>query len=370
MFTYESLLQRQTNIVTDLRGEVENLMRLMDVKTSERGDSVVFVGRLLTSADKAFETLRDRFRKLGYTLLLRHENGEDLVIAQKGVSIFSRSNPLINLALLLVTLLTTTLAGATFANVNVLPALQLALDGNFASLFSAMAAGAPFATTLLLILGVHEMGHYVAGKLHGAAVTLPYFIPMPFGLGTLGAFIQLKSPVEDRKALFDIGLAGPVAGFIVALPLMIIGLMASTIVPATSGQTIGYSILVDWLAKVFTPHAAGYSIQLNPIAIAAWFGILITGFNLLPMGQLDGGHVAYAVLGKAARPLAYLTFAVMLVMGFTVWSGWFTWAFLALLMGLAHNGPLNDITPLDPVRKMIGILTFVWFILIITPKPF
>lgn len=370
MFTYESLLQRQFNIVTDLRGEVENLMRLMDIKTSERGDSVVFVGRLLTSADKAFDTLRDRFRKLGYTLFLRHENGEDLVIAQKGVSIFSRSNPLINLGLLLVTIFTTTLAGASFANVNILRALQLTLRGNYASLEQALIAGAPFALTLLLILGVHEMGHYVAGRLHGAAVTLPYFIPMPFGLGTLGAFIQLKSPVESRKALFDLGLSGPVAGFVVALPLLIIGLLSSQVVPAASGAVMGNSILVNFLAQLILPHAAGYAVQLSPVAVAAWFGILITGFNLLPMGQLDGGHVAYAVLGKAARPLAYLTFGVMIVLGFTVWSGWLVWALFALFTGLNHAEPLNDITPLDPVRKTIGFLSLLWFILIITPKPF
>lgn len=371
MFTYESLVQRQFNIVTDLRGEVENLMRLIDIKTSDRGDSVVFVGRLLTSADQAFDTLRERFRKLGYTLFMRHENGQDLVIAQRGVSIFSRSNPLINAGLLLVTILTTSLAGATFANVNIMRALQLALRGSYASLGEALVAGAPFALTLLLILGVHEMGHYVAGRLHGAAVTLPYFIPMPFGLGTLGAFIQLKSPVESRKALFDLGLSGPVAGFVVALPLMIIGLMASHIVPAAAGATLmGNSILVNALTQFILPHAAGYAVQLSPIAVAAWFGILITGFNLLPMGQLDGGHVAYAVLGKAARPLAYLTFGVMILLGFTVWSGWFVWAFFALLTGLNHAEPLNDITPLDPLRKAIGFLSLLWFILIITPKPF
>jgi membrane-associated protease RseP (regulator of RpoE activity) len=370
MFTYESLLQRQFNIVATLRAEVETLMRLMDIQASERGDSVVFVGRLLTNPDNAFSILRDRFRQLGYTLFLRHENGEDLVVAQRGVSVFSRSNPLIHAGLLLTTILTTTLAGAGFAGVDAWRAIQLATGGNMAPLIAALSAGAPFAITLLLILGVHEMGHYVAARLHNVAVTLPYFIPVPFGLGTFGAFIQLKSPVENRKALFDVGLAGPVAGFVVAVPLMIIGLLASTVVPASGGQTLGLSILVNWLVNFIQPHAAGYAVALHPIAIAAWFGILVTGFNLLPMGQLDGGHIAYAVLGKAARPIALLTFATLVIMGFTLWSGWLTWAVLALLTGLRNAEPLNDITPLDPVRRFIGALTLIWFILIITPQPF
>ncbi|HKZ68448.1 MAG TPA: site-2 protease family protein [Anaerolineales bacterium] len=371
MFTYESLLQRQFNIVTALRAEVESLMRLGDVRASQRGDSVVFIGRLLTTADDAYHVLRERFRRLGYTPFLRRENGEDYVVAQRGVSIFSASNPLINFLLLLATVITTTFAGAGFARVDAWGALQAAITvGDFTGLFTALAAGAPFALTLLLILGVHEMGHYIAGRIHGVNVTLPYFIPVPFGLGTFGAFIQLKSPVENRRALFDVGLAGPVAGFLVAVPLMIFGLLASNIVPAVGGERLGVSILVEWLVNVVRPHPEGYALALNPIAIAAWFGMLVTGFNLLPMGQLDGGHVAYAVLGKAARPLAYLTFGALILMGFTLWSGWWTWALFTLFTGLRHAEPLNDITPLDPVRKFIGVLTLIWFLLIITPKPF
>jgi membrane-associated protease RseP (regulator of RpoE activity) len=372
MFTYESLLQRQLNIVAALRAEIEGLMRLEDVKASDRGDSIVFVGRLLTTDEDAYHIVRDRFRRLGYTAFLRRENGEDVIVAQRGVSKLTRSNPLINLALLLATIATTTFAGAGFAQVNIARALQLTITaGQWGGLLEALAAGAPFAITLLLILGVHEMGHYIAARIHGVSVTLPYFIPFPFGLGTFGAFIQLKSPVENRKALFDVGLAGPVAGFVVAVPLLIVGLLASGVVPSVSeAGRLGTSVLVRWLLDFVHPHGPGYAVALHPIAIAAWFGMLVTGFNLLPMGQLDGGHVAYAVLGKFARPLAYLAFGALILMGFTVWSGWWTWAFLAMLTGLRHAQPLNDITPLDPVRKFVGALTLLWFLLIITPKPF
>ncbi|MBI3242179.1 MAG: site-2 protease family protein [Chloroflexi bacterium] len=372
MFTYESLVQRQFDVVAALRAEIEGLMRLGDIQASDRGESVVFVGRLQTNAEDTYRLARDRFRKLGYTAILRHENGEDIIVAQKGVSIFTPSNPIINVLLLLATIITTTFAGAGFAGVNIVPAFQAAMStGQFGPLLSALGAGASFSATLLLILGVHEMGHYIAARLHNVHVTLPYFIPVPFGLGTFGAFIQLKSPVESRKSLFDVGLAGPVAGFIVALPLMIVGLMASEVVPAVGvGGRLGQSILLSWLLNLIQPHAAGYAVALNPVAIAAWFGMLVTGFNLLPMGQLDGGHVAYAVLGKAARPLAYLTFAGLILAGFRLWSGWWTWAFLAFITGLRHAEPLNDITPLDPARKFVGLLTLIWFFLIITPRPF
>ncbi|MBI2976068.1 MAG: site-2 protease family protein [Chloroflexi bacterium] len=371
MYSYESLLQRQFNVVSALRAEVEGLMRLGDIKASEGGESVVFVGRLLTTADETYRLVRDRFRALGYTAILRSENGADMIVAQKGVSIFTRSNPLINVVLLLATIISTTLVGAGFTQVNLVAALRAALvAGQWGALISALAAGASFSATLLAILGVHEMGHYITARIHNVNVTLPYFIPVPFGLGTLGAFIQLKSPVENRKALFDVGLSGPVAGFVVAVPLMIIGLLASHVVPAVGGQRLGLSIFVNWLVNLIQPHAAAYAVALHPIAIAAWFGILVTGINLLPMGQLDGGHVAYAVLGKYARPLAFAVFGLMVWLGFTVWSGWWTWAFFALITGLRHAEPLNDITPLDPARKFVGLLTLVWFLLIVTPKPF
>jgi len=371
MFTYETFQQQQMDLIARLRAEVQGLFAVSDIRSSARGDSVLFVGQLQSDAESVYGALRERFRRLGYTPLLRREGGTDIVVAQRGLSPGARFNPLINLGLLAATLATTIFAGAGFAGVNPLPGLRLALNtGNWSGLAAALAAGIPFAFTLLFILGVHEMGHYVAARIHGVQVTLPYFIPVPFGLGTFGAFIQLKSPVENRKALFDVGLAGPLAGFVVALPLMVAGLLQSEIVPRAAGGTLGASLLIRGLVDVVIPHAANQAVALSPMAIAAWFGLLVTAFNLLPMGQLDGGHIAYAVLGKAARPLAYATFGLMLVLGMTAWSGWYTWAFFALLTGLAHAEPLNDITPLDGARKFLGALTLALFLLLITPRPF
>jgi membrane-associated protease RseP (regulator of RpoE activity) len=373
MFAYEQFYQQQLDVIGRLRQAVEGLFRVADIRTSTRGDAVMFVGQLRQDAEASYGPLRERFRALGYTPLLRREGNSDIVVAQRGIVGAARFNPLVNVFLLAATILTTLFAGASFAGVNVFAAVRaVTATGDVSRLSSAFIAGAPFALTLLFILGVHEMGHYLAARIHGLQVTLPYFIPFPFGLlGTLGAFIQLKSPVENRKALFDVGLAGPLAGFVVAIPLMVVGLLQSEIVSRTaSAGYLGSSILLRWLVDTLLPHAANQAVALSPIAIAAWFGLLVTGFNLLPLGQLDGGHIAYAALGKAARPLGIAAFVGLIVLGFTVWSGWMTWAFLALITGLGHAEPLNDITPLDGARKFLGLMTVVMFISIITLKPF
>ncbi len=371
VFTYETRYQQQVDLVGRLRQAVEGLFTVADVRTAERGDAIIFIGRLAGEAENVYGTLRERFKSLGYTPVLRRDGQSDIVVAQRGVVGAMRQNVLINVVLLLATLITTLIVGAGFADVNVGPALRAAFNGNLARLWPVFVAGFPFAATLLGILGVHEMGHYVAARLHGVQVTLPYFIPVPFGLGTFGAFIQLKSPVENRKALFDVGLAGPLAGFIVALPLMVIGLLGSELTAPTGDvQSMGSSLLLRALTAIFLPHAAGQAIALSPIAIAAWFGLLITGINLLPMGQLDGGHIAYAVLGKYARPVALVSFVMLVAAGLTIWSGWLTWAIFALITGLRHPEPLNDITPLDWPRRLLGLATLVLFFLLITPRPF
>ena len=371
MFTYEAHYQQQLDIIGRLRQAVEGLFTVADVRTADRGEAVVFSGRLAGEAEGVYPALRERFKGLGYTPVLRREGATDYVVAQRGVVGAMRTNPLINLGLLLATILTTLLVGAQFAGVNPYAALSAVWNGaSLARLGPVLLAGAPFAGTLLFILGVHEMGHYVAGRLHGVQVTLPYFIPVPFGLGTFGAFIQMRSPVENRKALFDVGIAGPLAGFVVAVPLMIIGLLGSDVVardPQTA--TMGSSLLLKALTAIFVPHAAGQMIALSPVAIAAWFGLLLTAFNLLPLGQLDGGHITYAVLGKYARPVGLAVFAVMVVMGLTVWSGWLTYALFALITGLRHPQPLNDITPLGWGRRLLGLATLVLFFLLITPRP-
>jgi membrane-associated protease RseP (regulator of RpoE activity) len=371
VLSYEARVQQQMDLVSRLRQQVEGLINVHDVQTTDQGEGVVFIGQLLMNAEAAYSALRERFRGVGYTPVRRREGNTDIVVAHRGVFAAARFNPLINLVLLLATMVTTLLAGATFARVDAYSVLFRAWNtGNWSAVLPALWAGLPFAGTLLFILGVHEMGHYVAARLHGVNVTLPYFIPVPFlGLGTFGAFIQMKSPVENRKALFDVGVAGPLAGFVVALPLMVIGLLQSHVVVRTS-VGVGSSLLLRGLAAIILPHSANQAIALSPMAFAAWFGLLVTAINLLPMGQLDGGHVTYAVLGRFSRPIALVTFAILVVLGLSVWNGWLIWALFALMTGLQHPQPLNDITPLDWGRRLVGLFTLGLFFLLITPRPF
>lgn len=343
-----------------LRAELYDVIAVDEVR-SESGPkpAYTFTGRLLRDAESALATLVKRFGALGYTPLIRREGGQDVVVAIEGVFGPSRSRPLINVGLLLATVLTTTVAGAFLVGANPLRNPREILDGIW------------FALALLLILGTHELGHYFMGRWHGVQVTLPYFIPVPIGLGTFGAFIKMKSPIHNRRALFDVGLAGPIFGFVVALPLLIVGIMLSDVVRVYRGDLgPGSSLLVEFLVDLLQPHGAGYALSWHPVAIAAYFGILITGFNLLPAGQLDGGHISYATLGPAARPLALVTFVAMLVMGALFWSGWFVWAFLVLLLGLRHAAPLDDVTPLDLPRKLVGMGALVLFLMTFVPKPF
>jgi membrane-associated protease RseP (regulator of RpoE activity) len=197
------------------------------------------------------------------------------------------------------------------------------------------------------------------------------------GIGTLGAFIQIKSPMTNRKVLFDIGLAGPYAGLLVAIPMLLLGLMLSLddVVPVFAHgwtlEQIGLSFFIEGLVQLFTDLPAGSTLRLDPIFFAAWLGFFLTALNLLPAGQLDGGHAAYAILGRAAHGLAYVVVLLLIVVGaFLGSANWYVWAFFILLSGLRHPPPLNDITDVGLPRKVIGVFTIVLFILIFTPVPF
>lgn len=361
-------------IIDSLRAELLGLFQVEQIDSRGRGQTITFAGRLLNDADTSYDELQRRFGAYGYTPMLTQARGLDLVLAMRGVVDQSRpGNPLLNLLLFLATVLTTLSAGATLAGET--DVLAVIRAGDPAGIQAAMLAGLPFTLALLGILGVHEFGHYFAARWHGVVATLPYFIPMPFGgLGTLGAFIAVKSPMKSRKVLFDIGLAGPLAGFVVAVPLLILGLGLSQEVPyfarGLTLRVLGSSVLVDGIIGLFGHVPAGRTLELHPIFFAAWFGLLITGINLLPIGQLDGGHVAYGLLGRYAHWLAYLTFFGLLLAGVAFSPNWFIWAFFVIFGGLRHPPPLNDISGLDWSRKLIGLLTILLFFLLIVPVPF
>ncbi len=270
--------------------------------------------------------------------------------------------PLLHLALFGVTFVTTSMAGAYEAGVD-----PIAHFGN-------ITAGFPFSITLLSILLVHEMGHYTMSRVHGVQATLPYFIPgLPFMIGTFGAFIRMKSPPRSRRALFDVGAAGPWAGFLLSIPAVYIGLRLSEVRPlgpTEGGLVLGNSILFSLLSRLALGVTGdNATILLNPIALAGWFGLFVTFLNLLPVGQLDGGHVAYSMFGRRHRWVSRLFLAVILFLGTQGWSGWFFWAVLITILGLDHPPTMDWWTPLDGRRRLGAWATVGLFVVTFMPAP-
>lgn len=271
------------------------------------------------------------------------------------------TGPYLHLLLFVITLFTTLIAGAIQRGVN---PLQDPLS---------LWKGIPFSFTLLLILGTHELGHYLMSRRHHVDVTLPYFIPAPSFIGTFGAVIKMKSPMYDRRTLLDVGAAGPLAGIAVAIPLLMIGLFLSDIVPYTSDQGIrlGNCILfsfLNWVVNGSMP--ANASLVLHPIAFSGWIGLLVTSLNLIPVGQLDGGHVAYAILGPKQHNVARFFMGVLLILGIVGWTGWLVWFALLMIIGIYHPPVVHDWIPLDRKRKIAGWIALLVFIITFMPVPF
>jgi membrane-associated protease RseP (regulator of RpoE activity) len=359
-----------------LQQELGGLFDVQDVRLRGPGSApIVFSGRYVgVEPERGYDELRRRFQRYGFTPLLRHDDGRDRLLALPGIIPEGRTgNPLVNVLLFLTTVFTTLAAGAELASDGGL--FQALLRADLAEAGRLALVGAPFSLTLLAILGVHEFGHYAAARWHRVTATLPYFIPMPVGgLGTLGAFISVRSPMKNRTVLFDIGLAGPLAGFVVAVPLLVAGILLSEPVtgaaPGLTQRVLGSSVLVRVISNFFSSALPEQTLALHPVYFAAWLGLLITGINLLPIGQLDGGHVAYALFGRAAHHVARGAFLLLIVAGMMLSSTWLIWALFALFGGLHHPPPLNDIVPLDGARRLAGLSTIGLFFLIIVPVPF
>lgn len=234
--------------------------------------------------------------------------------------------------------------------------------------------GIPFAGALLFILTTHELGHYLLSKIHRVPASLPLFIPgPPHFIGTFGAIIRMRGPILSRRALFDIGVAGPLAGFVVAVIALIVGLNLSTVVDrtATYGLHLGEPLLLQFMSwVVIGPLPAEADVVLHPIGFAAWFGLFVTSLNLLPIGQLDGGHVAYALWGQRQRTMALAFLPILLILGFFGWSGWFLWAFMAGLWGVSHPPVMDPHVPLGRSRTIVGWMALAVFVITFAPVPF
>jgi len=238
--------------------------------------------------------------------------------------------------------------------------------------------GFPFSITLMLILGTHEFGHYYYAQKHKVEATLPYFLPAPpflFLIGTFGAFIKIKSPIYKKDALLQIGAAGPIAGFIIAVPSLLIGLKLSNVVEKVdinNAIMLGDSLLMKFLTWMTYPNLLEtQDIMLHPMAFAGWIGLLVTMLNLLPIGQLDGGHIAYAMLGKKQNIIGKLAFISLIPLSF-ISLNWLFWGLLIFfLMRSAKHPPIHDINiPLSKFNKRIGYICLIIFILCFIPAPF
>ncbi len=276
-----------------------------------------------------------------------------------------RRLPILPLILFVTTLATTTFAGAFQRGED--PLVDPA----------AIVLGLPFALTLMSILLSHEMGHYCFARFHGVLASLPYFLPAPpylfFPIGTFGAFIRMKSPPFDRRALFDVGAAGPWAGVCVAIPAVMYGLSLSEVRPLSpfdGGLILGDSLLFSALTYlVLGVDADQVSVILHPVALAGWFGLFVTCLNLLPVGQLDGGHVTYSLFGHGHRWIARAFLGVIFVLGYQYWLGWYVWLVLLFLLGINHP-PIRDLSSaLDPRRKIYAWCTIGLFGLTFMPVP-
>ncbi|MCL4238936.1 MAG: site-2 protease family protein [Anaerolineae bacterium] len=325
-----------------------------------------FIGRLRVGSEMAYAHLDSIFAPLDHHVVLTTDEGDEHVILAIKGRIRPRPRPIWpNIVLLILTVLSLLFVGASQDAV-----LQ---EGESLPL-SSIWRGWPYALSVLLILGAHELGHYFAARFHGVHVTLPYFIPLPLGFfGTLGAFIQLREPVRNRKILFDVGVAGPLAGFLLAVPILFIGLATSDVTPLPAdGYILEGDSLLYGLAKFIVfgqmlPNGHE-DVLINQVAKAGWMGLFITGLNLIPVGQLDGGHVVSTLLGRRAQRLYLPVLGVFLILSFLN-SMWLLWTMLLFLLGRLYAMPLDAITPLDPRRRRLGYAALLIFVLVFVPNP-
>jgi len=382
------------------------VVRILRIETVTLGDAeknfiVRYRGQLYGDSQTAYDQLADWLRPLEITPLFRLEEGQHTVILVRGIIQPKPSRIWVNVIMFILTVFSVLLTGALYAYEG--PA-DVSAGQQLLYALTHLGQGAPFAVSMMAILLAHEFGHYIAGRLNGTAVTLPYYIPLPVlsPFGTLGAFIQIKNFPKNRNALLDLGIAGPLAGFIVAVPVLIYGLATSEVKPIEApqpgqaimleGNSLLYSALKlavkgEWLptpppdshinpllfrvmyffSSLPTP-VGGEDVMLNSVAWAGWAGLLVTALNLIPAGQLDGGHLLFVLAGRKAVRWVWVILAILLLLGLA-WWGWWLWAFLIFLFGRFYAEPLDQITPLDPRRKVLAVVGLVIFVLIFTPTP-
>jgi len=399
----EDTQARATIDVNAINSVIKSIFNIQSLTTGgpNHGYQLRYAGELLIDSEKAYDQLDRMLEPMGLTPLFRIQNNEQVILIVE-----KRPEPKIgpvwvNIALFFLTLLSVMFTGAQFVDTDVVQPFQLP----FMEFLAYLGKGWPFALSLLGILLAHELGHYFVGKSYGEKVTLPYFIPFPLSaFGTMGAFISMKEIPRNKKHLMDIGIAGPLAGLIVAIPVLLIGLSLSTIGPIETNLPEGYVNFLEgnslfylgakyltfgelmpqpasyegiapflyWLRYFFTGSPVplgGMDVQIHVVAWAGWAGLFVTAINLIPAGQLDGGHILYVLLGKKkAKKLFPLILIILFGLGF-FWQGWWIWAVMIFLVGRRYAEPLDQITTVDKKRRILGVLALIVFVLTFTPVP-
>ena len=361
---------------------------------------VRYRGSLISSdSSSGFDQIAEALESHKLIPLLRNEDENQVLFLMPEPETRGKLNPRLNVLLFFLTLISVLMTGGLFNTEGELP------SNTWQAIVTLIKNGWPFAVSLLAILGTHEFGHYFAGRKNGVKVTLPYFIPFPLSMfGTMGAFINMRSIPKNRRALFDLAVTGPLSGLVVSIIVLFIGLSLSKLsqlplaIPSQGSfqmegnsllyllmkfisfgkllpepQNIsGIPLLVYWVRYFFTglPFPwGGTDVMLHPVAWAGWAGLLVTGINLIPAGQLDGGHIFYTLMGKQASERAFpFIVGLLAAMGF-FWNGWWLWAALIFFLGRRHAEPLDQITELDGKRKILGFLALAVFVLVFIPVP-
>ena len=387
----------ETDILTSL---VSRVFRIDDVTTSDSpksGPMLRYRGHLLSDESASlYDLLAASVKSYDLTPLFRIEDGQQVIYLVTSPPEQKPSNPWVNIVLFGLTVFSVMLAGAT-------PEGPLPADfiGQILTLLKSIFTGWPFALAMLGILLAHEFGHYLVSRYHKTPATLPYFIPFPFSpLGTMGAAILMKGVPKNKRILFDIGVAGPLAGMIIAIPVLFLGLSMSqlgavdpTPISFIEGNSLIYLFakfavfgkllpepasfgtlppFLYWMRYFFTGQPSpigGVDVFIHPVAFAGWAGLLVTALNLVPAGTLDGGHVVYALFGEKARKAFPYLIGMMAVLGL-FWSGWWLWAFMLFWLGRVNAETLDQITQLDERRRKVAIFVIVLFVLVFTPVPF
>jgi membrane-associated protease RseP (regulator of RpoE activity) len=350
------------------------LARLEEPRVYRVGDKRIVRGRV-TGGPAGRAALARELERLPVDAFFQSADGTTLATVSRPRSPALPAGWPFNVVLFLLTLLTTTWAGAWWSGVDPFAgSTPSSLD--WAAIARGLSAGLPFSLSLLAILTCHEFGHWFAARRYGLDATLPFYIPIPpflSPIGTLGAVIRMGTPLYDRRILMDVGAAGPLAGIAVALPILAYGILNAPLAPASSGPGLylGEPLLFQALEALLRPGLGpDQDLIATSLVLAGWLGLFVTALNLIPIGQLDGGHVVYALFGRGQMAVGVLALAGLGAMGW-FWKGWWMWiAIMLLVVRLGHPPTLDTELPLDGKRKLVGWLTLLLLVLCFHPLPF